>query len=76
MNDDPLKERLIEASRLMRSREPAERKAGRALLVALSQEHGHAAVEAAQAEAGLLPDGHMAYWSRDGSGARGNGTAG
>ena len=75
MNDDSLREQVIEASRLMRAREPAERQAGRALLVALSQAHGHAAVEAAQAEAGLLPEGHMAYWSRSGSEARGNGTA-
>lgn len=65
MNDDTLKERVIEASRRMRAREPDDRKAGRALLLALSKAYGHAAVEAAQAEAGLLPQGHMAYWRQD-----------
>ena len=58
-----LMEQVAEASHLMRSPDFAERKAGQHRLVELSRAHGHAAIEQAQAEAKLLPRGHMAYWS-------------
>ena len=53
---------VAEASRLMKSPSIAERREGRMLLLRVSAEHGHGAVESAQAHLGLLPDGHMAYW--------------
>jgi hypothetical protein len=59
-----LLEDVSEASRLMKSPSPEDRRAGRALLLRVSAEHGHAAIEAAQAQQGLLPAGHMAYWRR------------
>jgi hypothetical protein len=57
-----LLEDVSEASRLMKSPSPEDRRSGRALLLRVSAEYGHAAVEAAQAQQGLLPAGHMAYW--------------
>ncbi|TVQ85802.1 MAG: hypothetical protein EA400_14690 [Chromatiaceae bacterium] len=59
-----LPEDVSEASRFMKSPSPEDRRAGRALLLRVSAEHGHAAVEAAQAQQGLLPEGHMAYWKQ------------
>ena len=64
MDRTSLPEDVSEASRLMKSPSPEDRRAGRALLLRVSAEHGHAAVEAAQAQQGLLPEGHMAYWKR------------
>lgn len=52
-----LLEDLSEASRLVKSPSPEDRRAGRALLLRVSAEHGHASVEAAQAQQGLLPKG-------------------
>jgi hypothetical protein len=46
----------------MKSPSVVERRAGRQLLLRISADHGHAVVETAQAQLGLLPDGHMAYW--------------
>ena len=59
-----LQEDVSEASRLMKNPSSEDRRAGRALLLRVSAEHGHVAVEAAQAQQGLLPEGHMAYWKR------------
>jgi len=53
---------VSEASRLVRSRALDARRAGRNMLLRISAEHGHAEVAAAQAQLGLLPEGHMAYW--------------
>jgi hypothetical protein len=61
-NRTPLLDDVSEASRLMKSPAMEDRRAGRQLLLRISADHGHAAVEAAQAQLGLLPDGHMAYW--------------
>ena len=58
-----LVEQVTEASRLMRSPDLAERKAGQHRLRELSAEHGHAAIDRAKAAARLLPAEHMAYWS-------------
>ena len=59
-----LLEEVSEASRLMKNPSLEDRRAGRALLLRVSAEHGHAAVEAARAQQGLLPAGNMAYWRR------------
>jgi len=45
----------------MKSLSPEDKQVGRALLLHVSAEHGDAAAEAQQ---GLLPEGHMAYWRR------------
>ena len=50
-----LLEDVSEASRLMKSPSPEDRRAGRALLLRVSAEHGHAAVEVAQANRVCFP---------------------